>query len=70
MAAKSKAREPRSREPDFSSDIGERNVAPTSCTSSAAGLTDSPWTTGSEWRPRYWERRSNRKSKQQRDRSS
>ena len=44
--------------------------APPSCTSSAAGLTGSRWTTGSKRRPRYWEHRSNGRSKRQRGRRS
>ena len=54
MTDKSKSLEPRSQEPDLSSDIEERirARAPTSYTSSAAGWTDSPWRTGSKRRPR------------------
>jgi hypothetical protein len=53
-----------SRQRDFASDVEERIHL------RAYELYEQLWTTGSERRPRYWERRSDSRSKQQRDRSS
>jgi hypothetical protein len=65
---KSSSIDGQSRQRDFAKNVSI--YAPTSFTSSAERSTDLLWTTGSERRPRYWERRSDSRSKQQRDRSS
>jgi len=64
MTTKSKSRKPRSPKPAEPNDIEEAYAdALTSCTSSAARLTVSLWTTGSKRNARFSERKNNGRSK-------